>query len=66
MERFSEYFEDMPSGWESFIEGADLTASMGLSFFGLFFSAVIFSALGALGGVLGISLFGKKSVQPPQ
>jgi len=66
LERFSEYFEDMPSAWQSFFEGGDFTTSVGLSVFGLFISAVVFSALGALGGVLGISLFGKKPVQPPQ
>jgi len=63
LERFSEYLEEMPSGWESFFEGGEFTTSMGLSVFGLFISAVVFSALGALGGVLGISLFGKKPVQ---
>jgi hypothetical protein len=66
MERFSEYLDEMPSGWENFFEGGDFTTSMGLSVFGLFISAVLFSALGALGGVLGISLFGKKPAQPAQ
>jgi len=66
MERFSEYFEDLPSGWESFFEGGDFTTSMGLSVFGLFITAVVFSALGALGGVLGISLFGKRPALPSQ
>jgi len=66
MERFSEYFDEMPSGWESFFEGGDWTASMGLSVFGLFITAVVFAALGALGGVLGIALFGRKPVVPVQ
>jgi len=34
-------------------------------FFGLLISAAIFAALGALGGVLGASLFGKKQAAPP-
>jgi len=66
LERFSEYLEEMPPGWESFFEGGEFTTSMGLSVFGLFISAVVFSALGALGGVLGISLFGKKPAQHVQ
>jgi hypothetical protein len=66
MDRFSEYFDEMPSGWESFFEGGEFTTSMGWSVVGLFISAVFFAALGALGGVLGISLFGKKPVQPAQ
>lgn len=66
IERFSEYLDEMPSGWESFFQGGDFATSTAWSFLGLFFSAIVFSALGALGGVLGISLFGKKPVQPPQ
>jgi hypothetical protein len=65
MERLSDYIDEMPPGWESFFEG-DFATSMGASVFGLFFTAVVFAALGALGGVLGISLFGKKPVQPSQ
>ena len=66
MERFSEYFDEIPPGWESFFEGGDFAASMGFSVFGLFITAAVFAALGALGGVIGISLFGKKAVQPGQ
>ena len=60
MERFSQYYEELPSGWESWMEGADFEGSFVWSFLGLVISIVIFSALGALGGIIGIALFGKK------
>jgi hypothetical protein len=66
LERFSEYFDEMPPGWENFFESGNLTASMGLSLIGLVITAVVFAALGALGGVLGISLFRKKPTPPSQ
>jgi len=56
-----EYMEEMPSTWEGWFEG-------GLSVFGFFLrliaSAIFFSILGALGGIIGISLFGRKT--PPK
>jgi hypothetical protein len=63
MERVMEYTDEVPSGWENWMEGGDFAASTPSFFLGLVISVAIFSALGALGGILGISLFGKK---PPQ
>ena len=62
MERFAEYAEEMPPGFEEFLEGGSATMSVSGFFIGLIFSAIVFSALGALGGIIGISLFGKKSL----
>lgn len=63
MKWVAEYTEEMPSGWEDWLEG-------GLSAFRFFLqliaSAVFFSILGALGGIMGISLFGKKAQQRNQ
>ena len=65
MEKFAEYSDDLPEGWESLLEsGSDLSAAWTILFF--VFSIVIFSALGALGGILGISLFGKKAARKKQ
>jgi hypothetical protein len=67
MDRFSQYYEEMPSGWETWMEGGDFEGSIVWSFLGLVVSVVIFSALGALGGIIGISIFGKKKVaQKPE
>lgn len=60
LQRLSEFAEDMPSGWESY-----LNKDMGITnapwfLLGLFVTAAIFAVLGALGGILGASVFGKK------
>lgn len=60
MDRFLQYYEEMPSGWESWLEDGGFEGSIVWTVLGLVVSAVIFSALGALGGIIGISLFGKK------
>jgi hypothetical protein len=64
MEQFSQFAKDMPSGWERWMERG--TGEMSIPWFllGLVISMVIFAAFGALGGVIGASLFGKKN--PPQ
>ena len=65
MERFAEYTEEMPSGWESWFERG---AGLDLPFFmlNLVISAAIFAVLGLLGGIIGISLFGKKASSSEQ
>jgi len=63
MEKIAEFAEEMPKGWETWLESE---ASPGFFMLGLVISAVIFSAFGALGGIIGISLFGKKPKQMPQ
>lgn len=60
MERFAKYAEEMPPGFEDFLEGGSTQVSVPMFLIGLVFSAIVFSALGALGGIIGISLFGKK------
>jgi hypothetical protein len=57
MERLAQYAEEMPAGWESWLEkgGADISVSMIL--LGILINAVIFSVLGALGGIIGVSIF---------
>lgn len=64
MEAVSEYAEEMPPGWESWFETGAYGASLSMFMLGLVISAVIFAALGALGGIIGISLFKKKT--PPK
>ncbi len=62
MEKFSEYADEIPQGWEKFLEGGGLESSMAMNILGLLIAAVVFSILGALGGILGMSMFGKKKV----
>lgn len=60
MDRFSQYYEEMPSGWESWLDGSGFEGSIVWTILGLAVSVIVFSALGALGGIIGISLFKKK------
>ncbi|MBN2207599.1 MAG: hypothetical protein JW742_09365 [Candidatus Aminicenantes bacterium] len=66
LERMAKYADDMPSGWESWIEGS-AEAAPGPAWFlvGVIISAVLFAAFGALGGIIGVSLFGRKPSPPP-
>lgn len=66
MEKFAEFAEEMPSGWENLIERGTGEASLFMSLLGLVINAIIFSALGALGGIIGISIFRKKTIQKTQ
>jgi hypothetical protein len=63
IDRFSEYYDEMPQDWESWFEGGAFDSSFVWTIIGLVISAVIFAALGALGGIIGISLFRKKTTQ---
>ena len=66
LERFSEFAgEGMPTNWESWLDQDMPGPGLAWFFFGLLISAAVFAALGALGGVLGASLFGKKPAGPP-
>lgn len=66
VERFSEYSGEIPSGWDRFLEPGAVEPSLAWSIIGLVISVFIFSALGALGGIIGVSLFGKKKPQGHQ
>lgn len=60
MDKITEYAEDVPEWWGSMLEGGWET-SIPIILMGLAINVVAFSALGALGGIMGISLFKKKS-----
>ncbi len=64
MDQMSQFFEEMPSGWESWLEKRAGGMSPAWFLLGLLASAVIYAALGALGGTIGASIFGKKKAPP--
>lgn len=66
MEGLAEYTEEMPPGWENFLEEGAFEPSAPMFMLGLLISVVIFSLLGALGGIIGMSFFGKKRIQEDQ
>lgn len=64
LDQFSQFVDEMPSGWESWLEKRAGDLSPAWFLLGLLASAVIYAALGALGGTIGASIFGKKKVPP--
>ena len=66
MEKIAEFAQDMPSGWEDWLERGAFETSASWAILGLATNVVIFSILGALGGIIGISLFKKKRIGASQ
>jgi hypothetical protein len=65
MERMVEYAREMLPEYENILERE--TPESGFIFMSsILISAVFFAALGALGGIIGVSLFGKKKAQTTQ
>jgi hypothetical protein len=67
-ESLTQFANQMPSWWHDWIERGTLGGfSLAAFLLGLFITAAIFAVLGVLGGVIGISIFGrKKTPAPPQ
>jgi hypothetical protein len=57
----------MPSNLDGFLDGGSGILSPGWFLLGLFLSAAVFTVVGVLGGIIGVSLFAKKKTQaaPP-
>ncbi len=66
MDWAAEYTDQMPEFWESLMQGEGLESSFPFMALEFFINIVVFSALGALGGIIGISLFKKKTAPPAQ
>jgi hypothetical protein len=63
MERLSEFVPEATSEWKDIFSLGAGPISIAGFLLGLLFSAAIFALLGALGGIIGMALFGKKT--PP-
>jgi len=63
MEWIQENSSELPSGWDRFMDPSAMETAVAWSLVGLLISVVLFSVMGALGGILGITLFKKKT--PP-
>jgi hypothetical protein len=64
LDKASELGGDMPSGLEEFLNGSNGVLSPGWFLLSLFISAAVFTVMGVLGGIIGVSLFGKKGLPP--
>ena len=60
-EWISEYADQVPEFWQSFMEDRGLESSIPFMALELLINMVVFSLLSALGGVVGISIFKKKT-----
>jgi hypothetical protein len=60
MEKLAEYSGEMPEGWEEWFERGTENPSFFWAVLGFLMAVLVFSALGALGGVIGVTIFGKK------
>jgi hypothetical protein len=66
MESLARFSDQMPAGWQDWVQrGTAGGFSLAGFFLGLFVSAAIFAILGVLGGVIGVSLFGRKKIPAP-
>jgi hypothetical protein len=74
MDSLARVADQLPSRWQELMQRGTAGGGFSLAgfFLGLFISAAIFAVLGVLGGVIGVSLFGRKKTatpppaQPPQ
>ena len=66
IERLGAYLDQMPAQWNEWLTQRDGPVSPAWFFAGLLIAAVVFAAFGALGGILGAALFGKKTPPAPQ
>jgi hypothetical protein len=63
LEKASQMGGEMPSGLDQIFNSSG-TLSPGWFLLGLFVSAALFTIVGTLGGIIGVSLFGKKGLPP--
>jgi hypothetical protein len=66
MDTFSQFVEEMPAGWEKWLDQRAGPMSPAWFLLGLLSSAVIYAAFGALGGLIGASIIGRKKSPRPQ
>ena len=66
-EKVSEFGTEMPAGLDGLLDGSSGFLSPGLFLLGLFVSAAVYAIMGVLGGIIGVSIFGRKKPQtsPP-
>ena len=60
LDRMPGVVEDWPSGWDNLLQGSTEGVTAAWFILGLFIGAVIYAIVGILGGIIGVSLFGKK------
>ncbi len=62
IDKVSEFSTEMPAGLDGFLDGGSGFLAPGWVLLGLFISAAVFTIMGVLGGIIGVSLFGRKNL----
>lgn len=66
LETLSQFMEDVPFDWEDWLQRGELIRlGFPLIILVLIFRAILYAGLGAIGGALGVALFGRKKGQIP-
>jgi len=67
VDRVSDFGYEMPSNLDGLLDGGSAFLTPGWFLLGLFLTAAVFTVVGILGGIIGVSLFGRKKSQtaPP-
>jgi hypothetical protein len=65
LERMAEYVDKMPEGWQQWFTRGEGPFSMFWFVMGFVINAAVFAALAALGGIIGATLFGRRTAVPP-
>jgi hypothetical protein len=68
MDKLSDFGYDIPSNMDGILNSSSGFFSPGWFLLGLFVSAAVFAIMGLLGGIIGVSLFGRKKLPavPPE
>jgi hypothetical protein len=64
IDKATELGGEMPAGLDQIFNGSSGMLTPGWFLLGLFISAAVFTVMGVLGGIIGISLFAKKALPP--
>ncbi len=64
LDKAAELGGEMPAGLDEIVAGSSGFTSPGWFLIGLFLTAAVFTVMGALGGIIGVSLFGRKALPP--
>jgi len=64
MRKVSEFGYDMPSNLDGYLDGGAGFTSPGFFLLGLFLTAAVFTVVGVLGGIIGVSILAKKKGRP--
>ncbi len=64
LDKAAELGGELPAGLDEIMAGSSGLSSPGWFLIGVFLTAAVFTVMGALGGIIGVSLFGRRTLPP--